>query len=164
MKALVSVVALACFAALPAAAQNITVTGLDGRERAFTQQQLAAFPQQRLTLKSRDGVSHIYEGPALTTLLTAVGAPSGEALRGQDMADVVLVSASDGYRVALSLAETDASLRGDKVILADLEDGKPLDASQGPLRLVVDGDARPARSARLVTGVRLVRLTDGSPR
>jgi len=149
--------ALAALPALHAAAQSVTVSGLDGRAQTFSAQQLAALPQEQITLKAH-GASHIYQGPALLTLLTAVGGPTGEALRGQDMADVVLVSASDGYGVALSLTEIDPSIRGEKVILADAADGKPLDAMEGPLRLVVEGDARPARSARMVTNVRLIRL------
>jgi hypothetical protein len=73
------------------------------------------------------------------------------------MADVVMVSAMDGYRVAFSLAETDASIRNETMIVAIAEDGQPLDAKDGPLRLVVEGDARAARSVRMVTAVSVVR-------
>jgi len=152
----VPALALAILPAIQATAQSVAVTGLDGHAQTFTAQQLAVLPQAQITLKAH-GASHIYEGPTLLALLAKVGAPMGETLRGEDMADIVLVSASDGYCVALSLTEIDPSIRGEKVILADAADGKPLDAAEGPLRLVVEGDARPARSARMVTSVRLIR-------
>ncbi len=71
---------------------------------------------------------------------------------------VVVVTAADGYRSALALAETDASVRDQQVILADRRDGKPLDAKEGPLRLVVEADKRPLRSARQVTGLEVRML------
>jgi hypothetical protein len=149
--------ALICAAALPAMAQSLTVTGLDGRAHAFGAAQLAALAQAEASLKAKDGTTHVYRGPALTSLLRAAGAPSSEALRGADMADVVMVSAADGYRVAFGLAETDPSIGKDPIIIAVTEDGLPLDAKEGPLRLVVAGDARPARSVRMVMTVKLFR-------
>jgi hypothetical protein len=149
--------ALAGLIALPAAAQSLTVTGLDGQAHPFSAAQLAAMPQVKASLKAKDGATHLYQGPALSSLLQAAGAPSGEALKGPDMADVVMVSAMDGYRVAFSLAETDASIRNETMIVAIAEDGQPLDAKDGPLRLVVEGDARAARSVRMVTAVSMVR-------
>jgi DMSO/TMAO reductase YedYZ molybdopterin-dependent catalytic subunit len=37
-------------------------------------------------------------------------------------------------------------------------DGKPVPDAEGPLRLVVDGDLRPARSARMVEKIEVRRL------
>jgi hypothetical protein len=149
--------ALICAAALPARAQTLTVTGIDGQAHVLAAAQLAAFPQVEASLKAKDGTTRVYRGPSLTSLLQAVGAPSGEALRGPDMADVVIVSAADGYRVAFGLAETDPSIRQAPIIMAVTEGGQPLDAKEGPLRLVVAGDERPARSVRMVTAVALIR-------
>lgn len=149
--------ALVGLAALPAAAQSLSVTGLDGQTHQFSSAQLAAMPQVKASLKSKDGSAHVFQGPTLSGLLQAAGAPSGEALHGSDMADVVMVSAMDGYRVAFGLAETDASIRNETIIVAVAEDGQPLDAKDGPLRLVVEGDARAARSVRMVTAVSVVR-------
>ena len=133
------------------------MTGLDGHAHVFDSAQLAAMPQVQASLKSKDGTTHIYRGPTLSGLLQAVGAPAGEALRGPEMADVVMVSAKDGYRVAFGLADTDPSIRNGTIVMAFAEDGQPLDDKDGPLRLVVEGDARAARSVRMVTAVTLLR-------
>jgi len=157
--------ALSLFLALPAAAQSVDVVGLNGRAHQFSESELASMPRDHVKLKSHDGATTIYEGPPLTQLLKRVGAPAGSALRVADMSTVVLVSAKDGYQVALALAETDASIGANSIILADRADGKPLGATEGPLRLIVGGDLRPARSARMVTSIHLVRIRPSdSPR
>ena len=154
---LVAFATLAGLAAWPVAAQSLSVAGLDGQTRVFDNAQLTAMPQVQTSLRSKDGIRHIYRGPALSGLLQAVGAPAGEALRGRDMADVVMVSGKDGYRVAFGLAETDPSIRNGTIIVAVTEDGQSLDDKDGPLRLVVEGDARAARSVRMVVAVTLLR-------
>jgi hypothetical protein len=40
-------------------------------------------------------------------------------------------------------------------MVADTMNGAPLDAHNGPLKLVVPGDLRPARSVRMLTGILL---------
>jgi hypothetical protein len=47
---------------------------------------------------------------------------------------------------------------GERVILADLMDGNPLDERTGPFQLVVEGDLRPARAVRMVSAIRLERV------
>jgi hypothetical protein len=47
---------------------------------------------------------------------------------------------------------------GTRVIVADQRDGKPLSAQQGPIRLVVTSDKRPARSVRMVERLHVVEL------
>ncbi len=88
------------------------------------------------------------------TLAQSVGAPSGKALRGPALADIVVVKGSDGYRAAFALAELDAGMRHDPILLADSADGAPLGAD-GPFRLVVEGDLRLARSVRMVTEIKV---------
>jgi hypothetical protein len=72
------------------------------------------------------------------------------------MSDVLVVGAIDGYRVAFALAETDPAFATREIILADMRDGKPLDAKEGPLRVVAPGDKRPARWVRQVSTLRIV--------
>jgi hypothetical protein len=152
--------ALACLAAEAGRAQSLAVTGLDGKAHVFDAAELAALPQAEASLKAKDGPTHVYRGPVLSSLLQAAGAPSGKALRGPDMADVVLVSGKDGYRVAFGLAETEASIRAGAMLVALTEDGKAFDDTEGPLRLVVAGDLRPARSVRMVAAVKVIRPPD----
>jgi hypothetical protein len=152
-------VSLGCaIAALPIGgvlAQSITLRGPDGQTRSVTAADLAALPRQSVVLAGDRGGPRHYEGAPLTLLLQSVGAPSGKALRGPALADIVVVGASDGYRVALALAETDAGVRSERIIVADRADGAPLPAGEGPFRLVVEGDLRAARSAKMVTDIRV---------
>ena len=144
-----------------AAAQGLAVSGLAGQKLALSAADIAALPHQPVTLQLDGGKTEACEGVALNVILAKVGAPQGKALRGPELADVVEVSAADGYRVALALAETDPLMRGDKVFLADRCNGAAMPAPEGPLRLIVLGDARPARSARQVNSIAVVRLPAG---
>ena len=137
----------ATFIASSASSQALTVRGEAGRSTRISAQALAALPHVSVTA-SEHGRSTTYDGVQLSTLTALVGAPQGEALRGPAFATVVILTASDGYRVVLSLAETDSSIRAERTIIADRADGAPLDARSGPFRLVVEGDRRPARAAR----------------
>jgi len=149
-------------AAGAAAAQTIAVTGLSGEKLQLGAADIAALPHQPVTLQL-EGKTEACEGVALSLILTKVGAPQGKALRGPEMADVVVVGAADGYRVALALAETDPVMRGDKVLLADRCGGAAMAPPEGPFRLVVLGDGRPARSARQVTSITLLRVAAAAP-
>ena len=145
-------------AAGPVSAQTVTITGLDGQAKTVASAaDLASMPRLKADLKREDGGVIRYEGVALSQLLQSVNAPSGHALRGPEMADLVVVSAKDGYRVALALSDVDAGFTPRTVILADKADGAALAATDGPFRLVVEGDGRPARSARMVTAIKLER-------
>lgn len=102
------------------------------------------------------GIALSCEGVTLTDLLRASGAMPKEPLRGPALSRVAVVSARDGYRVAFTLAELDPSLGQRAVVLADRCDGKALSADDGPWRLMVPSDSRPARWARQVTSIRVV--------
>ncbi len=157
---MISIRAAALFVSLaagPALAQTVTITGLDGQAKTIAAVDMASMPRVRADLKREDGGVMHYEGVALSQLLQSVGAPSGHALRGPEMADIVVVSAKDGYRVALALSDVDPGFMSRPVILADKADGVALPATDGPFRLIVEGDVRPARAARMVTAIKLER-------
>jgi hypothetical protein len=138
-----------------AGAQSVALHGPQGQTRSVTAAELAAMPHQSAALASEHGSAKRYEGVPLSDLLQSVGAPAGKALRGPALADLVVVSASDGYRVVLGLAETDPGVRMEKILLADRVEGGPLPPTEGPFRLVIEGDLRPVRSARMVTEIRV---------
>jgi hypothetical protein len=144
---------LAAFDPASAGAQSVTLRGPEGQTRQVTVAELAAMPHQSANLANEHGPPKRYEGVPLTDLLQSVGAPAGKALHGPALADVVVVSAGDGYRVVLGLAETDPGVRTEKILLADRVEGGPLPATEGPFRLVIEGDLRPVRSARMVTAI-----------
>ena len=56
----------------------------------------------------------------------------------------------------LSIAETDPSFRDGAIIIASATKAGPLDAKEGPLRLVIDADARPDRGVRQVESIRVM--------
>ena len=64
------------------------------------------------------------------------------------MTEVLLVEAADGYKAIFTLAEIDPAFASREVILADKRDGKPLDAREGPFRMV----ARAIRRERAGSG------------
>jgi hypothetical protein len=136
-------------------AQTLTLKGSDGMEKRLSVQDLAAMPHVNINYAIH-GKAGAYAGVPVSALTALVGAPQGEALRGRAVADVLVVTAADGYRVSLSLAETDPAMRADPVIVADQVDGHPLGAGDGPFRLIVAGDKRPARCARDIQTLQLV--------
>ncbi len=74
------------------------------------------------------------------------------------MTEALLVEATDGYKVVFALAEVDPAFATREILLADKRDGKPLEAKEGPLRIVAPGDKRPARWVRQVTTFRIVAV------
>jgi hypothetical protein len=142
--------------ATPAPSASLTIRGLDGKERPVASSDLARLTRRDTTVSAHE-VSGRYSGVALTDVLALVNAPLGDSLRGRTLATFVTVEAADGYRVLFSIAELDAKFTDRVVILADAKDGRPLPAAEGPYRLIVPGEKRPARWARQVTRISLGR-------
>lgn len=156
MKILVLAFCLAGLATA-AAAQTLDLKGPAGQAARLTVADLAGLPRASITFDAH-GETHVYEGPLLIDVLAKVGTPTGKAIHGPEMADVVLVRAQDGYQVAFGLAELDPGTRPNRVILADRADGAPLGGKDGAFKLVAEGDLRPARSARMVSEIEVLRL------
>lgn len=156
--ALAAAVLAAGLAASPVAAQTLSLSGEGGQKVTLSAAELAALPHLHLQVMQH-GQPHGYDGVLLGDLLAKVGAPHGEGIKGRELATVVRVSAKDGYQVVVSLAETDAVTRKARMIVADREAGAPLKAEEGPFRLVVEDDLRPARSARQVERIEVLNLS-----
>lgn len=139
------------------ASPSVALTGLDGQQASITLVELDALPRVKISV-DQHGVTHAYEGALLGDVLAKVGVPQGKAIHGPELADVVIIGARDGYTVALDLAGADAATRTERVILADRMDGAPLDPEKGPFQLVVEGDLRPARAARMVSSIKVERV------
>jgi DMSO/TMAO reductase YedYZ molybdopterin-dependent catalytic subunit len=97
--------------------------------------------------------TEIYEGVPLAALLLKAGVPHGDQLRGAAMSMYVIVEAADDYRVIFSLAELDSSFQDSDILLADTMDGMPLAPDQGPFKLVVPHEKRPARWSKMVKSI-----------
>lgn len=141
----------------PQPGKGLVIKGVDGRTVEVSAAEFAAMPRTTIKVVFHDE-PHTFEGVPLTALLDKVGAPTGDRLRGQQLALVVLATARDGYRVAYSLSETDAVIRSNRVIIADKDNGQPLPDSDGPWRIVAEGDLKPARSARMIASIEVRKL------
>ena len=83
-----------------------------------------------------------------------LGVPLDKDLRAQALTLCLIATGSDGYRVALSLAEVDPTLHPGEVIVADSYGGETLGAD-APFRLIVSEDKRPARSVKNLVSIEL---------
>ena len=141
---------------LPALAQQLQLIGLNGKALAVTGADLKAMPRHTVAVTNfHTKAQEKYEGVLLSDLLAKVDAPMGEKLRGHAMLTYVKAGASDNYNVLLALAEVDPGMRANEIIVADTLNGAPLDAKQGPLKLIVPGDIHPARWVRMLTAISL---------
>jgi hypothetical protein len=129
------------------AAQDVVLTGAD----------LAKLPRQTARVTSH-GEEATYEGVVVRDLLTRAGVPAGEALRGKDLAQAVVVTGADGYRVVFGLAEFDPGFTDRTAILADRKNGAPIGADEGPLQLILTGEKRAGRLVRQVVSIEVVSV------
>jgi DMSO/TMAO reductase YedYZ molybdopterin-dependent catalytic subunit len=115
-------------------------------------------PTAEVSAAAHDAPTSQWKGVTLASILGQAGAPAGKQLRGRAMASYVRVTGTDGYQVVFALTDFDPDFNhGATVILADERDGKPL-TDDGPFRLVIPGDARPARWVR---NVKTIEVVDG---
>jgi hypothetical protein len=138
-------------------APTLQIVDAEGHSTSLTAARIANLTHIVVEARDHDGVAR-FDGVALAALLPAAGIQLGESLRGSRMTEVLLASAADGYKVAFALAEVDPAFAVRDIILADKRDGKPLDAKEGPFRIVVPGDKRPARWIRQVSELRIVAV------
>jgi hypothetical protein len=159
MKSMIGIaIAPLLFAApLIGAAQTLTLKASGTPAVLVGAAELKVMPHQAAGATDR-GQAHTYRGAPIALVLSRLGVPQGDAVRGKAMATVIVVSGSDGYRVVLTLPEIDPAFRDEKVLLADSEDGHPLDAREGPFRLIVEGNKRQARWVRGVTTLEVISI------
>ena len=115
-----------------------------------------------VTVDDDSGQSSDYTGVPIAKLLESVGVPLGKSLRGERLAEFVMVRAADGYRALFSLAETDPMFRERTLLLCYRKNAGPLPAREGPLRVIVADEKRHARWVRQVTAIELGRADEPS--
>ena len=143
---------------MPAAqawAQQLTIQNDDGKQTVLSRADLEALPHVKVQATAHD-VSATFEGVAVKTVLEKAGVAFGEGMRGKRLASCLLVEAADGYRVVIALPEMDPGFTDKQVVLAFLKDGKAMDSKEGPYRIVIPDEKRPARWIRQVTGLKIV--------
>lgn len=149
---------LICFLVIPflTNAQTVKVSGEVTAPLTLDATSFHQFAQVSETRKDRDGLDHTYTGVPLAEILKKAGATMEGALKGENLTKYLLVEASDGYQVIFALAELDKSFTDQVIILADTIDGKPLAAGDGPFRIIVPNDKKPARCAKQVIGLKVM--------
>jgi hypothetical protein len=138
-------------------AQTLQAVGTDGKATSLSAAQINALPHVKVSVQDHGATSE-FDGVPLAEVLAAAGIKLGDSMRGPRMTESMLVEAADNYKVVFALAEVDPAFATRQIILADRKNGKPLDAKEGPFRIVAAGDKRGARWVRQVTAIRIVAV------
>ncbi len=144
-----------------ALAQSVVVKGPQGRVATVSAADIQAM--HRASVTAPYGDKSTFTGAVIGDLLAEVGAPADVRLHGPTVNQIVIVTGQDGFTAVLSLAETEKSFRAEPIILADEQNGKPLDGKQGPYRLVIGGELKPARSVSSVIEIELRPVNTNDP-
>jgi hypothetical protein len=162
-----SIVRACMFFALTAglfAADPVLKVVASGKTLAFTADEFAALPHVEATVVDpHDQKEHRYEGVAMRDIIAHADAPQGDKLRGAALQLIVIAHAKDGYAVVFALAEFDESFSDRTILLAEKEDGKALPDNAAPFRLIVPGDKKAARWARMITSFEIVPASSTVP-
>lgn len=152
--------------AQPQHAPILVVRNPSGETTTISPQQFAELPRTSFQAKMpHSEQTATYAGVLLGHVLQEAGVePTSKSKDSQELARplrsaYVLVEAADGYQVVFSLPEVFPELEGRDVLLADRENGRPLDAKAGPYRIVV---AQGAGYERWVRQVRRILVQPGT--
>jgi hypothetical protein len=74
----------------------------------------------------------------------------------------LVVTARDGYEIVPSGGELDPNFGNTPVLLAWAEEGAPLSAGEGPLRIVVPGDLRGGRYIYGIVSIDVSSIDDAA--
>lgn len=135
---------LALASSLPAHAADVALAGQVQHPGAVAVADLQKLPPTTVAasfLTDHGPLSASYTGALLWTVLGNAGIVNGPA-KNAKLRHIVLVTARDGYTVALSLGEIDPDYEGKPVILAYKKNGNRMP----DLRLIVPGDKHSGRA------------------
>ena len=131
-------------ATVTAVIDSIRIEVQGGKSLQLKATDLAKLPRREIKAKDHDGKDTTYSGVELREVLKLAGANFGADLRGPAMANFLLVEAADNYHAVFALPELDDTYTDRIVILADTQDGKPLDAKNGPWQIIVPDEKKHA--------------------
>jgi len=143
------------FGTVPVECQQLTIEPETGKQVVLEKADIESLTHMKVTTHASD-TSATFEGVTLKDLLEKAGIEFGQSLKGKRLASCLLVEAADGYRVVIALPEMDPAFTDKQILLAFLRDGKPLDAKEGPYRVVIPDEKRMARWVRQVTTLKIV--------
>jgi DMSO/TMAO reductase YedYZ molybdopterin-dependent catalytic subunit len=134
-----------------AAGAPLAVTGLVSNPLHLTLADLSGFPATHVSatqVSGRGPVPLDCTGASLAAILDKAVLNLGSKNNAK-LAHSVLISADDGYAVALSLGEIDPDYGNESAIIATTCNGKPMDAP----RLVVPSDKHGGRAVNGVVSI-----------
>jgi hypothetical protein len=142
----------------PSPSTQLTIKTYEGKTLTLSPEELAALPHKSVAVfNAHSKANETYSGVPLADLLSKVGVPLGESVRGKVFLTGVVASGIDGYGVLYSLAEIDPSIHTGDVIVADTVDGKKLD-KDGAFKMVSSEERRPARWVRNLSSISVVKV------
>ncbi|GMU93232.1 MAG: hypothetical protein AMXMBFR4_22900 [Candidatus Hydrogenedentota bacterium] len=170
----VSVVGLAGLAVIVAqlplaanenAAPSIVVDGALPRTGTFGVDQLAALGEIAVAWPKGEDAAD-WTGVPVSSLLAHLGLkPDEEVCEGVDakvkrpgLRKALVVSARDGYQTVFSMAELFETFGSGQVFLVWKKAGQPLDAQEGPFRILATEDKKPSRCVFQVVKFTVVDL------
>jgi molybdate transport system substrate-binding protein len=145
-------------------APAVAVKGLVGKPREFTYADLMQLPAETISVSFQAGqgvTNATFTGTSLLNLFDAAG---GAVLpndgNNAKLRVSVMVTGADGYQVLFGWGDLDPDYGAAPILLAYLQDGRPMGDKQGMARLVVPGDKR---GGRYVSTVKSIELRDPGP-
>lgn len=119
------------------------------RETTLTAAEFRALPHHQLRVAAENSSdSTTVSGVAMWDLLQRAGVPSPQASGRQRAATYVRLVGADGQTALFALVELDPGFSRKIVLVADQRDGRPLDTTEGPWRVIAPDDIRHARWVR----------------
>jgi hypothetical protein len=138
---------------------QLTIRTYDGKTLTLSPSDLAALPHKSVAVfNAHSKANETYSGVPLADLLSKVGVPLGESVRGKLFLIGIVAQGTDSYGVLYSLAEVDPAIHTGDVIVADTLDGQKLD-KDGAFKMVSSEERRPARWVRNLTSISVVKVT-----
>jgi len=139
-------------AQVPAPAETLKIA-FGEKSATWTVATLAGLPHVSVTVyNEHTKANETYSGVPLIALLAPLGV--SEHPRGKDLRLYVVAEGSDLYEAVYSSGEITPEVSSSMVIVADVENGKPL-TSNGPLKLIATGEKRPARWVRSLVALKV---------
>jgi hypothetical protein len=137
---------------------RLTIHTYDGKSLTLSPDELAALPHKSVSVfNAHTKANETYSGVPLADLLSKVGVPLGESVRGKLFLIGIVAQGTDGYGVLYSLAEIDPVIHTGDVIVADMVDGQKL-GKDGAFKMVSSEERRPARWVRNLTSISVVKV------
>jgi hypothetical protein len=138
--------------ATPAAAQapvSVVISGKIAHPRTLSAADLAPMVTVEVPASAKpDGPKTRFGGALLWPLLDGAGWVDAPG-RKTHMQHVILARGRDSYAVAVAIAEIDPAFEGKQVLIATVQDGKPLASPE----LVVPGDRHAGRRVHDLVGI-----------